>query len=74
MNFYSQILKNRQEYIFSNKGQVVFGSISNTNKEKDLFVIYIRLSDSTRDAEYQEDIYIKKIGDSYKVSNILKDV
>jgi hypothetical protein len=74
-DFYSQILKNRQEYIFSNKGQVVFGSISNTNKEKDLFVIYIRISDSTRDdaTEYQEDIYIEKIGDSYKINNVLYD-
>lgn len=68
--FYAKILQRKSDFIWTGRGGVVFGSITNVAQEKEEYAVFVRISDSTDDSEFQEDFTIAKTADGFKIKDM----
>lgn len=68
--FYATILKRKSEFIWTGRGGVIFSSITNVAQEKEGYVVFVRISDSSDDSEFQEDFTITKTATGFKIQDM----
>jgi len=68
--FYASILKRKSEFIRTGLGGVVFSSITNVDQENEGYAVFVRISDSSDDSEFQEDFLIAKTAAGFKIKDV----
>lgn len=71
--FYQKILARQSQYIWTNNGAVIFGSITNVAQDKDSYLVFVRISDSRDDSEFQENFILVKVNGEYKIKEVELD-
>ncbi|GAB6171301.1 hypothetical protein JCM15765_07790 [Paradesulfitobacterium aromaticivorans] len=71
--FYQKIQTRQSQYIWTDNGAVIFGSITNVAKEKDSYLVYVRISDSRDDSEFQENFILVNDNGTYKIKEVELD-
>lgn len=70
-----EIDRYKDDILIDKKGDVVFTQITNVAKEGDLYLVFVRLNDSseTDDADYQLNFELVRVNDRFLVSFVGKD-
>lgn len=71
--FYQKIQARQSQYIWTNNGAVIFGSITNVAQDKDSYLVFVRISDSRDDSEFQENFILVKVNGEYKIQEVELD-
>ncbi|MFZ5990013.1 MAG: zf-HC2 domain-containing protein [Bacillota bacterium] len=73
--FKKEVDRMRSDILMDKKGDVVFTQITNVAKEGELYLVFVRLNDTSEadDADYQLNFELKKIGEKFLVSFVGKD-
>jgi hypothetical protein len=65
-----ELEKNNGVVLKNKKGNIVFSTITNTAKEGEIYMVYVRVSDDLDTSEYQWNFEFKKVGEKFLISAI----
>jgi hypothetical protein len=65
--YLKEIERQKSSISKNNSGSVVFSQITTVAKENDMYLVFVRISDSKSDSEYQENFELKKVNGKFMV-------
>ncbi|TYQ16108.1 UNVERIFIED_CONTAM: putative zinc finger protein [Acetivibrio alkalicellulosi] len=73
--FKLELDRRKDEIIYQNKGDVIFTQITNVAKEGEVYMVFVRLNDTSDDdaADYQLNFELQKVNGRFLVSFVGKD-